>query len=136
MKFFFTLAILFLLPGCHQEKRTYLEHELLKLAVAVEPKIEIILPKDLESGVKCEDYGGKEAGCVNGKRAKLRKVVITLVQFQTEDQAKLIAEKIDQYYKFNWLFDDVRGEPVLEYFVQQAFGAERPAAKNPLEAKP
>ena len=34
---------------------------------------------------------------------------------------------IGQWYAYNWLFDDVTKEPVLEDFVKKAFGAKRPA---------
>lgn len=104
---------------------TWSEMDLYKLAVKVDPQIEIILPKDISSGVRCSDY---PPGCIRGKRAKLKRVVMTVVEFENEKLAKEAAFNIGQYYAKNWVFDDVAGEPVLEYFVDKAFGAVRVTA--------
>jgi hypothetical protein len=113
--------VLLLLPllifGCSDDR--YTERQLYNIAVKVEPGIKIILPKSMDEGVKCEVY--KTAGCIGGKMARLRKVIITLVEFETEEQAKEAAIKIDQYHIKNWVLDDVVDEPVLESFVAQAF---------------
>ena len=99
------------------------------MAQKEEPNIELILPDDfmtsgINSGVQCKNYG---TGCVKGKKAKIRKVVITVVEFDTAENARTSAKIIDQYYSRNWVFDDVTGEPVLESFVKKVFNAKRPA---------
>lgn len=104
------------------EKSSWSEADLYQMAIKIEPKIEIILPKDISSGVRCSDY---TAGCIRGKRAKLRRVLLTVVEFENEELAKKAAFHIGQYQAKNWVFDDVTGEPVLEDFVQKAFGAKK-----------
>lgn len=97
--------------------------DLYKKAIKVEPTLEFILPKDLASGIQCRDY---PPGCLRGMQARLRRVLITAVEFKNEKAAKKAAFHINQFYAKNWVFDDVTGEPVLESFVKQAFGAIRP----------
>ena len=89
-----------------------------------DPNLEIILPKDMDSGVKCTNYA---KGCISGHEIKVRKVIMIAVEYEKEEQACADALRLDQYCKFNWLFDDVHGEPVLEDFVVKAFGAVRPS---------
>lgn len=120
MKVFPLLALIFLL-GCSKEEK-WSEMDLYKKAVAVDPSIEIILPKDINSGVQCSDY---PPGCIRGKQAKLRRVIMTVVEFENEKLATEAAFHIGQYHAKNWVFDDVAGEPVLEHFVQKAFSAEK-----------
>ena len=49
---------------------------------------------------------------------------------ETQEQAKALAERLDLYYKYNWVFDDVAGEPVLEDFVVRAYGAAKPSKEK------
>lgn len=115
---------LVLLMGCScSDPNIWSEYDLYNLAIKIEPEIEIILPKDITSGVQCRDY---PPGCIRGKRAKLRRVIMTVVEFENEKAAKNAAFHINQYYAKNWVFDDISGEPVLESFVKEAFGAVNP----------
>lgn len=109
------------------KKEVVTEVEMYEMAKKVEPDIELILPKTLNDGVKCSDYGPK---CLGGKQAKLRSVVLTVVQFEDSEHAKITADALGQYYFKNWVFDDVTGEPVLEHFVKTAFNAEKGVIKN------
>ena len=43
--------------------------------------------------------------------------------FETKEQARAEALRIDQYYPRNWVFDDIKGEPLQEAFVKKAFKA-------------
>ena len=114
-------AFLILLFSCSNSD-TYSQHQLWNMAKKVEPKIEILIPKTINDGVKCSDY---EAGCLGGKRVKLRLVVLTVVEFETAQQAEVAARAIGQYYVRNWVLDNVTGEPVLEDFVKKAFNAKK-----------
>ena len=48
------------------------------------------------------------------------------VEFETEDQARAEALRLNQYYARNWLLDRVEGEPVLEDYVIETFHAINP----------
>lgn len=116
------LILLSSLTSCSKEER-WSDLDLYQMGKQIDSEIEIILPKDLASGVQCHDY---PPGCLGGKRAKLRRVIMTVVEFQDEKMAKAAAFHIGQYHAKNWVFDDVAGEPVLEDFVQRAYGATKP----------
>ena len=49
-----------------------------------------------------------------------------IVRFDSMNNARKEAKRIDQYYKYNWVFDDVAVEPKLERFVEKAYQAVRP----------
>ena len=130
---FLLLLTNFLFVSC--EKKTYSEIDLLKLTQKVEPSFDflsdVIKPETMDGGVKCEDYGGIKVGCNYGKRVRIRKVIFIILNMQTEEHAKKLAENLDLYYVRNWVFDDVAGEPVLESFVEEAYGAIRPSKNKP-----
>lgn len=76
--------------------------------------------------VLCQDYPPE--GCVagSGKRVKIRLVELIVIQYQTPKAACMAALKVGQYFAYNWLFDDVSKEPVLEDFVDKAYEAIAP----------
>ena len=90
-------------------------------ARAVDPNFDLVLPKDLNSGIQCSDYG---PGCIGGVTGKVKGVEFIAVEFMNEDQAWSEARKINQYWVKNWVLDDVKGEPIIEEFVKKAFKAE------------
>lgn len=51
------------------------------------------------------------------------------VSFETVDQARAEALRLNQYYARNWLFDRVEGEPILEDYVIETFHAINPRRK-------
>lgn len=124
------LLIALILISCSKDD-TYSQVALWNIATKVDPNIEIILPNSIAEGIVCErDYPGL-SGCVSGRYVKLRKVKAILLEFMSADEAKRAAYHLDQYYARNWVFDDVRNEPVLESFVKEAFDAKRPKIDEP-----
>ena len=126
--FLLLFTSMFLL-SCEKEK-SYSEIDLLKMTQKIEPSFDfiqdVIKPETMDAGVKCEDYGGAAVGCNYGKRVRIRKVVFIILNMKSEEHAISLAKKLDLYYIRNWAFDDVVGEPVLEDFVEKAYGAKRP----------
>lgn len=99
------------------------------MAQEFDPSVKPILPKDMNSGLKCLKESGElnyGVGCMGAFQVLVGKLEMGVIEFESEEQAKEAARNIDQYYYRNWLFDDVRNEPTLEYFVKGAFKAERP----------
>ena len=100
----------------------------------LEPSLKLVFLTNKEENQKkrvlCSEYPRK--GCVtgSGKRIKLRLVELLALQYKTKREACEAAVAIGQWYAFNWLFDDVTNEPVLENFVQKAFKAQRPKHKT------
>lgn len=99
------------------------------MAIKADPTIELvpISVNDESKRVLCSQYNAE--GCVegSGKRILVSKVELLTIQFETVEQAREAALKIDQWHAGNWLFDDVTNEPVLESFVTKVFNAKRPS---------
>lgn len=112
--------IITLALGCWERKIEKVT--MMRLAQAVEPQVDVLLPDNLNAGIKCDSYG---PGCQGAFKAKVRLVELILVEFENTAQAQEAARKYDQWYANNWMFDDVSGEAVLEDFIQRAFQAKR-----------
>lgn len=83
---------------------------------------ELLKSQNFGERMTCGNYG---EGCVGAEKAKVRLVTFVMVEYEKEEQAREMALKLDQYYKYNWLFDEVTNEPVIESFVKSVFGARR-----------
>ncbi len=129
---------LFLLLGfltgcsCSKEEAPVLgPTEMWSKAVAFDPTIELVFLADTPEGnlrrVICTNYPTE--GCLegSGKRIKVRLVELLVLQYEKSQQACLAAQKIGQWYAYNWLFDEVTNEPVLEDFIVKAFDAKKPS---------
>ena len=58
----------------------------------------------------------------------------TILEFETETQARNEAQRLNQYYARNYLFDKVEGEPLLEDLMITKFHAQNP--KRRIQRKP
>ena len=87
-----------------------------------DPRFEMLLAASIGEGPTCKNYNDP-IGCIGVHNVLVRKVEFTLLEFDSEINAISLTKRIRGYHKFNWVFDEVRGEPVLEDFVKVAFGA-------------
>lgn len=81
-----------------------------------------------DNPLKLSDY----ASGVNVKESKAlvyNRLSFYAVSFETVEQARAEALRLNQYYARNWLFDRVEGEPVLEDYVIATFHAINPRRK-------
>lgn len=123
MKFFSILILfLFLLISCNKELK-YTKEDILKLAQKNDPTVTVILPQSMTEGIHCSEYS---EGCIAGHIIRIKKLDMIGVEFVTEEQAILAAKKVRGFYSRNWLFDDVKGEPILEKFVTDVLNAQEP----------
>ncbi len=103
--------------------------DMLKVALDANTKVEMILPKDINSGIKCllgdgsYNYG---PGCLSGHQFKIGDLDFVAVEFDTPEHAAKDAKRLKQCVFKNWLFDEVYGEPSLEAFVKSVYGATCP----------
>ena len=129
-----SLLMSLLLGSCSKKENVLGPSDMWRKATAYDPSIELVFLADTEAErsrrVLCSNY--QREGCVegSGKRIKIRLVELLVIQYSTSKQACLAAQAIGQWYAFNWLFDDVTNEPVLEDYVVQAFGAKKPVKKS------
>ena len=119
MKRIFLLILAFIFVSCGDDP-TYSKPQMWELGRKSDPDMELVLPKDIESGIKCSQYG---AGCLGGVTVKVKKLEMIFVEYENFDQAYDQALALDAYIIRNWLIDDVKGEPILEDFVSAAFQA-------------
>ena len=88
-----------------------------KQAKTKNPKFELVLADGIGKGPMCsvvKKYKIPEEECLGIFRVRVRKVEFLIIQFSTVKRAKDLARKLDGFYKANFFFDEVRGEPVLE----------------------
>lgn len=118
----FLLLLSILAASCTKELK-YNKEELLKMARAADSSVTLILPDKLTGAVFCTDY---PTGCLSAHIVRVQNLHLIAVEFESEKQAEFAAKKIRGFYLRNWVFDDVRGEPVLEAFVTEKLQAKSP----------
>lgn len=127
MKILIILISVSLLASCSKEEKVMSSQEMWFKALEFDSSIELVpIPNHAtEKRVLCENYHTE--GCVvgSGKRIKVRLVEMPVIQFESPEQACKAAKQINQWYAYNWLFDQVTEEPVLESFIQDAFQAKK-----------
>ena len=119
-KYFMFLIFYLTISSCTKKEMT--KEEVWSRAVAEDPKVELILPSKEYPAVNCMEYG---EGCLYGLHAKVKNLHMIAIRFDDENHALYAAVKFDAYYKHNWVFDRVQGEPVLEDFVIKVYSAIR-----------
>lgn len=134
---YFTLFTLFVSCSCSKKEELMGPTEMWGRAVKFDPKIELVFLADTPEGrarrVLCSHY--RKEGCIpgSGKRIKVRLVELLVIEYEHVNQACLAALEIGQWYAYNWLFDDVTNEPVLEDYVVKAFDAKKPTTPKDCE---
>jgi hypothetical protein len=118
-----SLAFLLLFFGCSKDEPKYTKDQLFDLSRAADSSTALVLPKSMSEGVNCSDYTD---GCLSAHIVKVRSLELIAVEFQSTEQANYAAKKFRGYYVRNWLLDDVRGEPILEKFVEEHLEAKKP----------
>lgn len=122
------VLVLLLILSCSSEPEPISKLDLYKYTKNKTNKLEIVLPKNINAGVKCKNYG---PGCLSGVIGKAYGLEFFIVQFENQSKAKTEAMRIDAYYYNNWLFDEVVGEPKLERFIEKIYpSSERPLRPN------
>ena len=85
-----------------------------KQAKTKNPKFELVLADGIGKGPMCsvvKKYKIPEEECLGIFRVRVRKVEFLIIQFSTVKRAKDLARKLDGFYKANFFFDEVRGNP-------------------------
>ncbi|MBT5093275.1 MAG: hypothetical protein HOM21_03470, partial [Halobacteriovoraceae bacterium] len=109
------LILLCLLTISCSNDETYSTWDMWNMAQDADSSIELVKITDPSQRILCENYG---EGCIkgSGKRILVRRVELITVQFESMEQARAEAKRLNQWYVRNWLLDDVTKEPVLENF--------------------
>jgi hypothetical protein len=73
-----------------------------------------------EGALKLSDYA-PGVNHLESKALMYKRLTFFAVSFDTVEQARSEALRLNQYYARNWLFDRVEGEPILEDYVIETF---------------
>lgn len=136
------ITILFFILSLYScsEELVYSPGEMWKMGSTLEPDMSIRTLAGSEAHLKilCSQYS-KVPGCIglgtdhSGMRINVRLVELIIIQFDTEENARNAAIAYGQLYARNWLFDNVKNEPVLEDFVKKGFGGIDPSDTKSLK---
>jgi hypothetical protein len=116
-------ALSILGASCETKELKYNKEELYFKAYKADPSVSFVLPKSMNEGVTCDEYG---EGCLSAHIVRVKNLELIAVEFMTEANAVYASKKFRGYYVRNWMFDDVTGEPSLEKFVSEVLEAKRP----------
>lgn len=96
---------------------------MLEKAKEYDPELQLILPDKDHPAVDCNFYG---PGCINGTYVRIRGIEIHVIQYTDEDSARRAATRFNAFYRYNWLFEEIQNEPILQDFVKTQYKAKRP----------
>ncbi|RLA64840.1 MAG: hypothetical protein DRQ88_10385 [Epsilonproteobacteria bacterium] len=94
-------------------------------ALAVDPKLKLMVPQFAkEKRITCDDYGPK-SGCIVVIHGEVRTLRFAIAKFTSKRQAKKMAWAMKEWWFQDYVFDKVNKEPVLENFVKEVYGAKK-----------
>lgn len=115
MRFFILILPLILSScSCQEELPNYSRKEMLEWARQADPNMKIKVGDLTKALVDCKDYTPR---CQIGYRVVMKTVEFNVLQYNDQKSALEAAKRVRGYVARNWVFDEVRGEPVLERIV-------------------
>ena len=114
MKYF---LILFLFISCDSKKEplpNITQGEMFSMATKADPNMKIVIGTMQKAAVTCSDY---KIACKTGYLVRIKNMEIKVLYYLNQDKALESAKRLRAYVSKNWVFDDVRGEPILERLV-------------------
>lgn len=112
--FIFLLAFILVSCSCSEDSPTWDKDEMLDFAREADPDMKIKIGDLSKTLVDCRDYIPR---CLIGYRVVLKGLEFNALTYKDQKLAIKAAKRIRGYYSRNWVFDEVRGEPVLERIV-------------------
>lgn len=126
MKLISILLFSFLLASCsceETEKPNYTKKEMMGWAYEADPNMKIELSTSLASAlVDCRTYTPR---CRIGYRVVLKGLKFNALYYEKQVPALEAAKRLRAYYARNWVFEEVKGEPILERIVIKYFKAQK-----------
>lgn len=89
----------------------YSKDDMLEMAQKVDPNMQVIIGSIEKAAVTCTDY---KYPCKIGYLIKLKGLELKVLYYESQENALKSARHIKGFRARNWVFDDVRGEPILE----------------------
>jgi hypothetical protein len=79
-------------------------------------QVEIILPKDLASGVDCQKYGIE---CLSGYYFEFKKMTFILIEYENRKKSEEMARRLKQCSFYNFFIDDIGKEIQVKKVFQE-----------------
>lgn len=115
MKFIWFIFLFILVScSCSEELPNYSKEEMLGFAREADPNMKIKIGDLSKTLVDCKDYIPR---CRTGFRVVLKGIKFNALLYNDQKTALIAAKRIRGFIARNWVFDEVRGEPVLERMV-------------------
>jgi len=118
------LLLSLILYSCNEEeiKLNYSRDEMLGWARSADPTMQIKVGTIDKALVDCKDY---KIRCRIGYMVVIKRLYMKALYYESQIDARESARRLKAYRSRNWVFDDVRGEPILERFVVDNLKAEK-----------
>ena len=100
--------------------------QLFEQGMSYDDSVKLVLADELGKGPICEGRDGElpyGQGCLKISVVKVGLLELRCIEFDSVKNAKKEAKRLNEFFYKNWVFDEVNGEPPLESFVKNAFGA-------------
>lgn len=121
---FLLLAMLFTSVACSKKKEIVEPRFTVEELTALAHNATVSSEKG-EEAIQFSDYA-PGVNKAESKSFRFERLVFYAIKFETTEEARSEAQRLNQYYARNWLFDRVEGEPLLEDFVITTFQAKNP----------
>ena len=122
MKYLLVLFFI-VLVGCTSEEEplpNISQGDMFRMAKIADPNMKIEIGTMQKASVTCGDY---KIPCKIGYLVKIKNMDIKVLYYLNQDRALKSAKRIRGYVSRNWVFDDVRGEPILERIIMKHMDA-------------
>lgn len=114
MKFLFVFLVIFISCNSAETKPNYSKGEMFQMVSGIDPNMEIIIGSIDKASVSCHHY---KYPCRIGYLVKIKGLELKALYYEDQSIALKSAKRIKGLIVRNWVFDDVRGEPILERIV-------------------
>jgi hypothetical protein len=123
MKQFSFLFFVILLYGCscNSEPPNISQKEMHEMIKDADPTMKIEISTDISKAlVDCREF---TPNCRIGYRVIVKGLEVNALYYEEQKEAKMAAKRIRGFYLRNWVFDQVKGEPILERFFSEKIKA-------------
>ncbi len=112
----FILILFTLLLSCskNDDLPNFSRDQMLSMTRLADPTMRIKVGTIDKALVDCNDY---KYPCRTGYLVVIKNLEVKALYYEDQKNAFESAKRLKAFYSRNWVFEDVRGEPILERFV-------------------
>lgn len=123
MRITFLIFLSSFLLSCSDELPNMDQLQLLSFIRELESDVKVMVPPSLDKPlVFCYEY---KPACLQGYKVKIKGLEVSALYYEDQSNAKKSAKSVRGYLFRNWVFDQVRDEPILERFFENKVKAKK-----------